>query len=74
MDRLAAEMAEKGFDRRFPVKVDGDMVVDGHHRVMAARKAGVDVVTTPGTASNASKSNALRSFDDIMVELVDWYE
>ena len=38
VDRLAADMAdmaENGFDPRFPVKVDGDLVVDGHHRAMA---------------------------------------
>ena len=67
-------MAENGFDPRFPVKVDGDLVVDGHHRVMAANKAGVEVVTTPWTASDAARRNALGSFDDVRVDPVDWYE
>lgn len=67
-------MAENGFNPNFPVKVDGDLVVDGHHRVVAAKKAGVDIVTTPGTVSNASKANALDSFDHIKIDPVDWYE
>jgi ParB-like chromosome segregation protein Spo0J len=53
--------------------VDGDLVVEGHHRVMAAKKAGVDIVTTPGTATTVKKQNALDSFDDIKGDPVDWY-
>lgn len=73
VDRLAEDMKVNGFDPLQPVKVDGDLVVEGHHRVMAAKKAGVDIVTTPGTASPIKKANALDSFDDIKVDSADWY-
>ena len=49
-DRLAADMAETGFNWNYPVQVDGNLVVEGRHRVMAAEKAGVKIVTTPGIA------------------------
>ncbi len=65
VDRLAADMAENGFNRNYPVQVDGDLVVEGHHRVMAAEKAGVKIVTTPGTATSAKRAKALKSFEDI---------
>lgn len=67
-------MKVNGVDPASPVKVNGDLVVDGHHRVMAAKKAGVDIVTTPGTATTVKKANALDSFDDIKVDPVDWYK
>lgn len=73
VDRLAKDMKKNGFDPNSPVKVDGDLVADGHHRVMAADKAGVDIVTTPGTASSVQRANALDSFDDIKVDSVDWF-
>jgi len=72
VDRLAADMAENGFDAASPIKVDGDLVVEGHHRVMAAKEAKVDIVTTPGKASTAQKAEALESFDDIEIDPVDW--
>jgi uncharacterized protein (DUF1015 family) len=56
-----------------PRGVDGDLVVDGHHRVMAAEKAGVQIVTTPGAASSVQRAKALDSFDDIKVDPTDWY-
>jgi len=65
-------MKENGFDPNKAVKVDGDLVVDGHHRVMAAKKAGVQIETRPGTASDVQRSNALDSFDDIKVDPADW--
>ena len=66
-------MKVEGFDPLKPVKVEGDLVVDGHHRVMAAEKAGVDIVTTRGKASSVQKADALNSFEDIKVDPVDWY-
>ena len=36
-------MAENGFSRNYLVQVDGNLVVEGHHRVMAAEKAGVKI-------------------------------
>jgi RHS repeat-associated protein len=74
VDRLAADMEVNGFDPASPVKVDGDLVVEGHHRVMAAEKAGVDIVTAPGTATSVNKANALDSFDDVKVDPYDWYK
>ena len=49
-------MAENGFNRNYPVQVDGNVVVGGHHRVMAAEKAGVKIVTTPGIATSAKRA------------------
>lgn len=73
VDRLAEDMKVNGFDSLSPVKVDGDLVVDGHHRVMAAKKADVDIVTTPGTASPTQKAN-VTNFEDVKVDPVDWYQ
>ena len=67
-------MRKDGFDPNYPVKVDGDLVVEGHHRVMAARQAGVDIATTPGTATTVKRARALNSFDEIKVDPVDWYK
>jgi hypothetical protein len=74
VDRLAADMKKNGFNPSYPVKVDGDLVVNGHHRVMAARKAGVEVATTPSVASSSAKANALDSFDGVKIDPVDWYD
>ena len=67
-------MAENGFNRNYPVQVDGNLVVGGHHKVMAAEKAGVKIVTTPGIATSAKRAKALMSSKDIKVDPVDWYE
>lgn len=67
-------MKKNGFDPSYPVKVDGDLVVDGHHRVMAARKAGVELATTTSVASSSARANVLDSFDDVKIDPVDWYD
>jgi len=53
--------------------VDGDFVVDGHHRVTAADKAGVDIVTTPGgKVSDGMKADTPADFSEVNVVHVDY--
>jgi ParB-like chromosome segregation protein Spo0J len=44
VERLAADMRERGFDEAFPVVVWGSRLVDGHTRVAAAKAAGLEDV------------------------------
>ena len=50
-ERLAASIREKGFDPKFPLRIMlrrglglHDMLRDGHHRLLAAREAGLSTV------------------------------
>ncbi|WP_248924359.1 guanylate kinase [Paenibacillus hamazuiensis] len=77
--KLAQSMSAKGFDEHFPIKVimvDGvPYVEDGHHRVIAAYKAGLAKVPyvvkiSDWTPDEAIKSSWQYDYEDLLSNLV----
>jgi RHS repeat-associated protein len=54
-----------------PIKVDGDVIVDGNHRYIAGRVFGSDPPIQPGTLF-PSRRGQIRSFEDIFIDPSDW--
>ena len=54
-----------------PIKVDGNVIVDGNHRYAAGVLTGKPPATTPGTASPSQVRNA-RPFGQMKVDPKDW--
>lgn len=44
IQELADDMETRGFDEQEPIIVSGSKVVDGRHRVLAAKRAGIEEV------------------------------
>jgi hypothetical protein len=67
---MAADMKAKGFDPAHPVDVvesGGDMfIVDGHHRVAAAKRAGLQEVPVTVVDDIASHPSSFRSVEEVV--------
>ncbi|OHS09410.1 hypothetical protein HMPREF3289_00195 [Pseudomonas sp. HMSC75E02] len=53
------------------IKMDGNVIVDGNHRYIAAKILGREPAVTPGVLSS-SKANQVKPVGDIKIDLVDW--
>jgi len=51
-----------------PIKVDGTRIVDGNHRYIASRIAGVDIEVQPWTGSR----RPVVDWDDLPIDPTDW--
>lgn len=54
-----------------PIKVDGNVIVDGNHRYVAGKVLGKIPETTPGTIP-LSKAPDVKSVSDIGISDIDW--
>ncbi|WP_236250282.1 DUF637 domain-containing protein [Pseudomonas cichorii] len=54
-----------------PIKMDGDVIVDGNHRYIAAKILGRNPEVAPGTLS-PNKAGQGKPISDINVDLADW--
>jgi hypothetical protein len=54
-----------------PIKVDGDIIVDGNHRYAAGVLEGESPTTTPGTVAPSQAANA-KQFKDVKVTETDY--
>ncbi|RDA69977.1 hypothetical protein DVH07_05055 [Hafnia paralvei] len=54
-----------------PIKVDGNVIVDGNHRYISGKVLGVTPETTPGTLP-LSKSADVKPISSIGVSDIDW--
>ncbi|WP_312428748.1 hemagglutinin repeat-containing protein [Achromobacter sp.] len=54
-----------------PIKMDGDVIIDGNHRYIASRLLGRDVKVTPGVLPNSMKGN-VKSVSGIKIDSTDW--
>ena len=62
---------EKGAD--FPaIKVDGDVIVDGHHRYIASKIVGKEIGTVPGTLPLNKQGAPGQHIKDIDLSEVDY--
>lgn len=54
-----------------PIKMDGNVIVDGNHRYIAAKILGRSPEVAPGTLS-PSKAGETKPVSDVKIDLVDW--
>ncbi|MEE3935354.1 hypothetical protein [Pseudomonas viridiflava] len=54
-----------------PIKMDGDIIVDGNHRYIAAKILGRSPEVAPGTLS-PSKAGQTKPVSDVKIDPVDW--
>ena len=54
-----------------PIKMDGNVIVDGNHRYIAAKILGMDPDVVPG-ALPPNKTDRIKSISDISIDPVDW--
>lgn len=54
-----------------PIKMDGNVIVDGNHRYIAAKILGRSPEVAPGTLS-PSKAGQAKPVSDVKIDLVDW--
>ncbi|MCB1237772.1 MAG: RHS repeat-associated core domain-containing protein, partial [Verrucomicrobiae bacterium] len=54
-----------------PIKVDGNVIVDGNHRYVAGRVFGTEPPTTPGTLS-PSQAPRVKPIQETVVDPADW--
>jgi hypothetical protein len=52
-----------------PIKVDGDVIVDGHHREIAGQIFGQAPQTTPW---KKPPSSVPKAWKDVIIDLIDW--
>jgi RHS repeat-associated protein len=64
--RLTKDMKANGFNKNYPIditKIDGrNVIIDGHHRVEAAKRAGISEI--PANVHTVTPSQAARFMDD----------
>jgi hypothetical protein len=69
VERFANMMAD---GKKFPpIKVDGDVIVEGNHRYVAGKVAKVEVSVDPGVVPS-SQVGRIRSVKDYLVDPEDW--
>ncbi len=55
---------------KFPsIKVDGDLIIDGHHRYLAALIANKSIDTIPSFRSSATE---ITNWKDVNLDISDW--
>ncbi len=54
-----------------PIKMDGNVIVDGNHRYIAAKILGMDPDVVPG-ALPPNKTDRIKPISDISIDPVDW--
>ena len=52
-----------------PIKVDGDVIVDGHHREIAGQIFGQAPERTPW---KKPPSSVAKDWKDVIIDLIDW--
>ena len=54
-----------------PIKIDGNIIIDGNHRYIAGKVLGKKPSTTPGTLSESDRSR-VKPMSEILIDTVDW--
>jgi filamentous hemagglutinin len=54
------------------IKIDGDIIVDGHHRYIASQIAGIEIRQLPGTRADFKKSLPSKPISQIDLDSVDY--
>lgn len=52
-----------------PIKVDGNIIVDGNHRYIASRIANIEIKTMPWKGGNPDK---VINWMDVILDSIDW--
>ncbi len=59
-------------DKFPPIKVDGNVIVDGHHRYIASKLANKQIDVQPGTRPLFSQMEPSKPLTDLIFDKVDW--
>ena len=59
-------------DKFPPIKVNGNIIVDGHHRYIASKIANVPLETVAGTRANFKKSEPSHRLIDLIFDEMDY--
>ncbi|PYE42108.1 RHS repeat-associated core domain-containing protein [Paenibacillus barcinonensis] len=67
IDRYTKRLAEGEVPP--PIKVDNNIIVDGNHRYISGRVAGIDIPTTP---YSGGKTDKVIRWEDVKIDPYDW--
>ena len=54
-----------------PIKIDGNIIIDGNHHYIAGKVLGKKLFATSGTLSESDRSR-IKPMSEILIDTVDW--